>query len=96
MTADGFLIIRFIFTEIWKLFNSFFIPGTRVTPGTIGVFMILSSFVLRIILQVIRVDAQIESANDRKQAKADRAAWKAEREAWKAEREAWKSKRRRH
>lgn len=47
MTADAILIMRFIFVQIWRLFTSWYIPGTRVTPAAMAMFMLAFSFVLR-------------------------------------------------
>ena len=33
MTDDALLVVQCLFQTIWKLFNSWYIPGTNVTPA---------------------------------------------------------------
>lgn len=47
MTADAILIVRFLFGQIWRLFTSWYIPGTRVTPAAMAMFMLAFVFVLK-------------------------------------------------
>ena len=49
MTSDALLILQTIFTSIWSLFTSWYIPGTNVTPALMAVFIMLAAFVLRMI-----------------------------------------------
>ena len=47
MSSDAVLVARTLFFTIWRLFTSWYIPGTNVTPASMG-FMVLSfSLVLR-------------------------------------------------
>lgn len=47
MSADAIAIVKFLFETIWKLFTSWYIPGTNVTPAAMAFFLLVSSFVLR-------------------------------------------------
>ena len=47
MSSDAVLIVRHIFTMIWKLFTSWTIPGTLATPASWGVFMITAGIAIR-------------------------------------------------
>lgn len=47
MTSDAIQIVRFLFTTIWAMFTSWYIPGTNVTPAGMAFFLLLSSFILR-------------------------------------------------
>lgn len=40
MTNDALAVIVCLFTNIWRLFNSWYIPGTNVTPA-VGAFGVL-------------------------------------------------------
>lgn len=33
MTGDAILVIQAVFVTIWRLFTSWYIPGTRTTPA---------------------------------------------------------------
>lgn len=48
MTSDALLVVLTIFNTIWKLFTSWYIPGTNVTPAGIAFFVLVSSLALRI------------------------------------------------
>lgn len=47
MTSDAILVLQALFQIVWKLFTSWYIPGTRVTPAAMGFFLLTSVFVLR-------------------------------------------------
>lgn len=52
MTADVVLIIRTLFTSVFSLFTSWYIPGTNVTPASFFIFLIVAFLVLRVISRV--------------------------------------------
>lgn len=54
MLSDAVLTISFVFSRIWQLFNSFYIPGTRVTPAAFAIFSLVVVFVLRILHHVFK------------------------------------------
>lgn len=48
MTSDAILVLQTLFTTIWRLFTSWHIPGTNVTPGAWAFFALNVVLVLRI------------------------------------------------
>lgn len=58
MTSDAILILKCLFNTIWRLFNSWYIPGTNVTPAMWGCFALLVGLVLRFVLpNLLHLDA---------------------------------------
>lgn len=49
MTSDGILILQIVFGVIWRLFTSWYVPGTSVTPGMMLVFLAFAGIVWRVI-----------------------------------------------
>lgn len=49
MTADVLRILHFIFTDIWRFFNSWYFPGTNVTPAGVIFFVLASTLMLKIL-----------------------------------------------
>lgn len=49
MTADVILVIQTLFTTIWRLFTSWYIPGTNVTPASFAFFSLTVVFVIRLV-----------------------------------------------
>ena len=47
MTNDGILVLECLFGNIWRLFTSWNIPGTEVTPGGFLAFLVFGGIVLR-------------------------------------------------
>lgn len=47
MTSDAFQIVQLLFTSIWRLFTSFDIPGTKMTPAEWAFFLLFFSLFLR-------------------------------------------------
>lgn len=45
MTADALLVVHMIFSMVWQLFNSWYIPGTNVTPAAFAFFLWLLAWV---------------------------------------------------
>lgn len=52
MTADGLLVLQTLFGTVWRLFTSWHIPGTAVTPGAFFLFLLFAAFVLRFLKSV--------------------------------------------
>lgn len=50
MTSDAVKIVQCLFTEIWRLFNGWYIPGTNVTPAMWAIFSLLVVIVLKFVL----------------------------------------------
>lgn len=49
MTADALAIVQFLFTTIWGMFTSWYIPGTNVTPAAMAFFLLASAIIIKII-----------------------------------------------
>ena len=49
MTSDALLVLRTLFTSIWALFTSWYIPGTKVTPMAMAFFVLAGLFLLRVV-----------------------------------------------
>lgn len=52
MTSDAIQVLTFVFTSVWRLFNSWYIPGTHTTPAAFAMFsltVLLTIKVLRMI-----------------------------------------------
>lgn len=47
MTFDAFQVIFWLFHTVWRLFTSFYIPGTNFTVIEWGFFALMVSFVSR-------------------------------------------------
>ena len=45
MTEDALAVVTCIFSNIWRLFNSWYIPGTNVTPA-VAMFGCLFVFIV--------------------------------------------------
>lgn len=52
MTSDGILVLRMLFQLIWKLFTSWYIPGTHTTPAAFAMFMLTAGLILRSIKSI--------------------------------------------
>lgn len=49
MTADALLVVRFLFTQVWRFFTSWYFPGTNVTPAGMAFFVLASTLILKIV-----------------------------------------------
>lgn len=49
MIPDAVLIVNWVFTSVWRLGTSWFIPGTNVTPLGLAFFFLAASVILRIL-----------------------------------------------
>lgn len=49
MTADALLVLQTLFTSIWSVFTSWYIPGTNVTPMAMFVFILAACLLLRVV-----------------------------------------------
>lgn len=61
MTNDAFICLRGVFTAIWSLFNSWYIPGTNgVTPAMAFLFVIFAAVSLRFALRLLGMSPDID------------------------------------
>ena len=52
MTTNFAAIIRFIFTNVWRLFTGIYIPGTNVTPAG---FFFMALFIVLVLKFIKRI-----------------------------------------
>lgn len=52
MTNDALLVVKCLFGTIWRLFTSWYIPGTMVTPATAALFFAAAGISLRFVLNL--------------------------------------------
>lgn len=50
MSTDAVEVLKCIFQTVWRLFTSFDIPGTNVTPAMWALFVLCAGFGLRFFL----------------------------------------------
>lgn len=49
MRSDVYVLMRGFFEQIWRLFTSWYIPGTHITPAALGFFYLALSFGVRLL-----------------------------------------------
>lgn len=49
MTSDALAILDCIFGTVWRIFTSWNIPGTNVTPGMFLIFLVVAGVGLRLL-----------------------------------------------
>ncbi len=49
MTSEGAQIVSALFLSVWQLFNSWYIPGTRVTPAGWAFFCLAVLAIFKIV-----------------------------------------------
>jgi len=53
MNQNALAIISLIFGPIWRMFTSWHIPGTNITPAAMGVFIVFFGLVVRYIHRLL-------------------------------------------
>lgn len=53
MTSDAILVLDCLFTTIWQLFTSWYIPGTETTPAQFFLFLISASLGITFIVRMV-------------------------------------------
>lgn len=51
MTDDALLVVQSLFSVIWRLFTSWYIPGTNVTPAVMALFLAAAGIGLRLLIR---------------------------------------------
>lgn len=64
MSSDAILVLRTLFEVIWKLFTSWHIPGTRVTPAAWFFFVLGCVLALKVLKRIM-----LEDYNDERRGK---------------------------
>lgn len=55
MTDDAILVLKCVFENIFRFFNSWYIPGTNVTPGTAAFGCLFLAVVFRFVGQALGI-----------------------------------------
>lgn len=53
MTSDAILVVKCLFSTIWSLFTSWYIPGTQTTPAQFFLFLIVSSIGITFVVRMV-------------------------------------------
>ena len=53
MTSDAILVLDCLFSTIWSLFTSWYIPGTQTTPAQFFLFLICSSIGITFVVRMV-------------------------------------------
>lgn len=70
MTADAELVLVALFDTIWRLFTSWKIPGTNVTPAAFLIFLLFAALALRYLKNLFTLSSSVGS--EFKSVRADR------------------------
>lgn len=62
LTNDALLVVECLFKTIWKFFNSWYIPGTNVTPAVMMFGFLFLKIVFRFVGQFFGIWESIGSA----------------------------------
>lgn len=66
MTSDALLILKTVFISFWRLFASWYIPGTHTTPAAWFLYLSVAGLSLRFISRVtFSRDTTNQSLSDR-------------------------------
>ena len=52
MTRNAFDVLAFLLRQIWRFFNSWYIPGTNVTPAGFMLLVLFLALVIRFIKRI--------------------------------------------
>ena len=53
MTSDAIMVVECLFSTIWSLFTSWYIPGTQTTPAQFFLFLILVSLSITFVVRMV-------------------------------------------
>lgn len=53
MTNDALAVVTTLFSTIWSLFNSWYIPGTNVTPAVAFFGILFITLIFRILGKIL-------------------------------------------
>lgn len=63
MTSNGLEIVTCIFSNAWKLFNSWHIPGTNVSPAMWFVFLLVIPMGIKMVLGILGMTGVFSAYN---------------------------------
>lgn len=55
MTNDALLVLQCLFDVIWRLFTSWYIPGTKTTPAAFLLFIGVCGLALKFMYRIINI-----------------------------------------
>lgn len=56
MSTDAFAILQTVFGSVWLLFTSWHLPGTRMSPAELALFLLAAGLTLRFFKRLGKVD----------------------------------------
>lgn len=63
MTSDALLVVQCLFSTIWELFTSWYIPGTNVTPAMFFLFLGSAGLGITFIVRLLTVNPGVSSSS---------------------------------
>ena len=63
MTSDALLVVQCLFSTIWTLFTSWYIPGTNVTPAMFFLFLGSAGLGITFIVRLLTVNPGLSSSS---------------------------------
>lgn len=63
MTSDAILVVQCLFSTIWNLFTSWYIPGTQTTPAQFFLFLIMASLGVTFVVRMITFNPGISHSS---------------------------------
>lgn len=58
MTSDALSVVSLLFSTIWSLFTSWFIPGTNTTPAEFAIFILVVFLIIRTVKRLFDNDSE--------------------------------------
>lgn len=65
ISGDFLQVLKFLFVDVWKLFISWTIPGTNITPAEWAIFSLVIVRMIKIIRVLFGVYQGVEEDNSR-------------------------------
>lgn len=65
MTSDALQIVRLVFSQVWRLFTEWYVPGTNVTPAGWALFMLSFCLGIKIFKRLINDNVSFSSGRSR-------------------------------
>lgn len=66
MLPDAITFFQGFFAQIWRLFTSFYIPGTNLTPAALAVGIFMISLFIRIVKKLFDISGEDKDASEKK------------------------------
>lgn len=63
MTSDALLVVQCLFSTIWSLFTSWYIPGTNVTPAMFFLFLGSAGLGITFVARLLTVNPGLSSSS---------------------------------